>query len=217
MAQRRLQVEGPLGDHLDGLLTIPEHIAARYASVASEDPDAQMMTHPELGRLLAALVAAAGGRTVLELGTFVGISAAWMAGSLAPDGHLDTLEADPGRAGRAERWFAQVGIADRITVHRGPAAETMARLPDAAYDLCYIDADKAGYPAYLVEAVRVVRSGGLIVADNILAGGRVALPPEQDAPGTRGLRRYSSEALAHPGLITAILTVGDGVAVSTVR
>ncbi len=217
MAQRRLQVEGPLGDHLDGLLTIPEHIAARYASVASEDPDAQMMTHPELGRLLAALVAAAGGRTVLELGTFVGISAAWMAGSLAPDGHLDTLEADPGRAGRAERWFAQVGIADRITVHRGPAAATMARLPDAAYDLCYIDADKAGYPAYLVEAVRLVRSGGLIVADNILAGGRVALPPEQDAPGTRGLRRYSSEALAHPGLITAILTVGDGVAVSTVR
>lgn len=217
MAQRRLQVEGPLGDHLDGLLTAPEHIAARYASVASEDPDAQMMTHPDLGRLLAALVAATGGRTVLEVGTFLGISAAWMAGSLAPDGNLDTLEADPERAGRAERWFAQVGIADRVTVHRGPAAETMARLPDAAYDLCYIDADKAGYPAYLAEAVRLVRSGGLIVADNILAGGRVALPPEQDAPGTAGLRRYSSEALAHPGLITAILTVGDGVAVSTVR
>ncbi len=116
-----------------------------------------MMTHPELGRLLAALVAATGGRTVLEVGTFVGISAAWMAGSLAPDGHLDTLEADPERAGRAERWFAQVGIADRVTVHRGPAADTMARLPDAAYDLCYIDADKAGYPDYLVQAVRLVR------------------------------------------------------------
>ena len=216
MAQRRLQVEGPLGEHLDALLAAPEPIAARYAEIAGE-PDAQMMTHPELGRLLAALVAATGGRTVLEVGTFVGISAAWMAGSLAPDGHLDTLEADPERAARAERWFAQVGIADRVTVHRGPAAGTMRRLPDAAYDLCYIDADKAGYPAYLDEAVRLVRSGGMIVADNILAGGRVALPPEQDAPGTAGLRRYSSEALAHPRLITTILTVGDGVAVSTVR
>jgi predicted O-methyltransferase YrrM len=217
MALRRLQVEGPLGDHLDELLSAPEHIAARYAEVAASDPDAQMMTHPDLGRLLAALVTATGGRTVLEVGTFVGISTAWMAAALAPDGHLDTLEADADRAGRAERWFATIGIADRVTVHRGPAAETMAGLPDAAYDLCYIDADKAGYPAYLAEAVRLVRSGGLIVADNVLASGRVALPPEQDAPGTAGLRRYSSEALAHPRLTTAILTVGDGVAVSAVR
>jgi len=216
MAQRRLQVEGPLGEHLDALLAAPEPIAARYAEIAGE-PDAQMMTHPDLGRLLAVLVAAAGGRTVLELGTFVGISTAWMAGSLAPDGHIDTLEADGERAARAEAWFTRIGIRDRVTVHRGPATETMARLPDAAYDLCYIDADKAGYPDYLAEALRLVRPGGLIVADNILASGRVAQPPEQDTPGTAGLRRYAAEALAHPRLKTSILTVGDGVAVSAVR
>jgi predicted O-methyltransferase YrrM len=216
MAQRRLQVEGPLGEHLDALLAAPEPIAARYAEIAGE-PDSQMMTHPDLGRLLAVLVAASGGRAVLELGTFVGISAAWMAGSLAPDGHLDTLEADPERAARAEAWFRRIGIGDRVTVHRGPAADTMARLPDAAYDLCYIDADKAGYPDYLAAALRLVRPGGLIVADNILASGRVALPPERDAPGTAGLRRYAAEALAHPRLTTSILTVGDGVAVSVVR
>jgi predicted O-methyltransferase YrrM len=216
MARRRLPVEGPLGDHLDAITPPPAHIAARMAEVAG-DPGAQMMTHPDLGRLLAVLVAGVGARAVLELGTFVGISAAWMAGSLPPGGRVDTLEADPERGARSEEWFARIGIADRIRVHVGQAADTMATLPDASYDLCYIDADKAGYPAYLVEAVRLVRSGGLIVADNVLAGGRVAEPPEQDAPGTAGLRRYAADALAHPRLITAILTVGDGVSVSAVK
>jgi predicted O-methyltransferase YrrM len=215
MALRRLAIDEGLDAYLDAQ-PVPEPIAARYREMA-RDQSAAMMTHPDLGRLLATLVTASGGRAVLEIGTFVGISAAWMAGALAPGGRIDTLEANPAHADRAEAWFAGIGVADRVTVHRGPAAETLPRLGTGAYDLCYVDADKAGYPAYLEEAVRLVRRGGLIVADNVLAGGRVGRPPDEDTEGTRGLRRFAAAAIADPRLATSILTVGDGVAVSAVR
>ena len=94
MALERLQIDHALGAYLDGLAAPEDHIAELYAEMA-DDPWAMMMTHPDLGRLLRVLVRAAGGRAVLEVGTFVGTSAAWMAAGLEPDGRIDTLEADP--------------------------------------------------------------------------------------------------------------------------
>ena len=102
--------------------------AELYREMAGDDW-ARMMTHPELGALLEVLVQATGGRAVLEVGTFVGISAAWMARALEPGGHMDTLEADR----TAPTWPRLVRGArpagDRIQVHRGPAVATLARLP----------------------------------------------------------------------------------------
>lgn len=215
MAGDRLPLDAALEDYLDGLAPIPEPVAALYAETA-DDPAAMMMTHPDLGRLLETLVRATGGRAVLELGTFVGISAGWMARGLAPEGRIDTLEADSGRAARAAERFAAWGLGERIRVHAGPAAATLPALVDAAYDLCYIDADKVGYPAYLAHAVRLVRPGGLIVADNVLAGGRIGGPAADDTEATAALRRFTADALAHPRLVTSILTVGDGVTLSVV-
>jgi len=96
------------------------------------------------------------------------------------------------------------------------ASATLARLPDGVYDLCYIDADKTGYAVYLEHAVRLVRRGGLIVADNVLAGGRVAAPPAEREPNARALAGFTMNAVAHPRLATSILTVGDGVTLSVV-
>ena len=175
-----------------------------------------MMTHPDLGALLEALVRATGGWAVLEVGTFVGTSAAWMARALAPGGRIDTLEADAERADRAEAFLARAGLGDRVRVHRGPALETLPGLPDGAYDLCYIDADKTGYPAYLEQAVRLVRPGGLILADNVLSGGRVALPDDERGESAEALAAFTRAALDHPRLVTTVLTIGDGVSLSAV-
>ena len=90
----------------------------------------------------------------------------------------------------AEDWFAERGLLDRVQVHRGPASATLARLPDGVYDLCYIDADKTGYAVYLEHAVRLVRPGGLIVADNVLAG----RPRRRPAGRARRQRRGRSRA-----------------------
>jgi caffeoyl-CoA O-methyltransferase len=215
VALERLAIDPALSAYLDGLTEVPGALAALHRDMEG-DPDAMMMTHPDLGALLEVLVRASGGRAVLEIGTFVGTSAGWMARGLAPAGRIDTLEADPARADRAEAFFATGGIADRIRVHRGPAIETLPALEDGAYDLCYLDADKTGYLAYLEHAVRLVRPGGMIVADNVLAGGRVAAPaPERDASAA-ALVAFSEAALAHPRLRTCVLTVGDGITLSVV-
>ena len=215
MALDRLPIDDALAAHLDRFATVPDELAGLYRDMEG-DEWAQMMTHPELGALLEILVRATGGRSVLEIGTFVGTSSGWMARGLDPHGHIDTLEADPARADRAEAFFASAGLADRITVRRGPASETLPSLAPGAYDLCYIDADKTGYPAYLVEAVRLVRPGGLIVADNVLSGGRVALPPGERDDNATALVAFTEAAVAHPRLRTSVLTVGDGVTLSVV-
>jgi caffeoyl-CoA O-methyltransferase len=215
MALERLPIDEPLAAYLDGLARVPADLEALYREMEG-DEWAVMMTHPDLGALLEALVRATGGRAVLEIGTFVGTSAAWMARALAPEGHIDTLEADAGRADRAEAFLARAGLADRVRVHRGPAIETLPRLPDGGYDLCYIDADKTGYPAYLEQAVRLVRPGGLILADNVLSGGRVALPEAERGESAAALVEFTRAALDHPRLVTTVLTIGDGVSLSAV-
>jgi predicted O-methyltransferase YrrM len=216
MALERHAPDPALAAWLDGLLAPAPPLQDLYAEMA-EDEWAEMMTHPDLGRLLAVLVRATGGRRVLEVGTFVGTSAAWMAPALAAGGTIDTLEADPARAARAAAFLERAGLAGRVQVHTGPALETLPGLPDGAYDLCYLDADKTGYPAYLDHALRLVRPGGLIVADNVFGGGALGRPREQDDARAAALRGYTERAMADPRLLTTILTVGDGVAVSAVR
>lgn len=215
MAGDRVPIDDDLSAYLDGLARIPDEIAALHHEMDG-DPDEMMMTHPDLGALLEVLVRASGGRRVLEVGTFVGTSAAWMARGLAAEGVVNTLEADPARAARAADFFARAGIGDRVRVHPGPAGETLPGLPDGAYDLAYIDADKTGYAGYLAHAVRLVRAGGVIVADNVLASGRVALPADERDPSAAALAAFTLTALDHPRLRTSVLTVGDGVTLSVV-
>lgn len=215
MALDRLPIDEALSAYLDGLTGVPSGLDGLYREM-EDDPDASMMTHPDLGALLEVLVRSAGGRTVLEVGTFVGTSAAWMARGLVVDGRIDTLEADGARADRAEAFLSEQGLADGVRVHRGPAIETLPGFPDGAYDLAYIDADKAGYVAYLEHAVRLVRPGGLIVADNVLAGGRVARPVRERDASAAALAGFTVAALAHPRLRTSVLTVGDGITLSVV-
>ena len=215
MALDRLPIDDALSAHLDRFVRVPEEIAALHRRMEGDEWEV-MMTHPDLGALLEVLVRASGGRSVLEVGTFVGTSAAWMARGLDPHGHIDTLEADEERADRAEEFFAAAGIGDRIRVHRGPAEGTLPGLAPGAYDLCYIDADKPGYAGYLEHAVRLVRTGGLIVADNVLAGGRVARPEEELDANAAALVAFTRAATEHPRLRTTVLTVGDGVTLSVV-
>lgn len=215
MALDRPSIDARMSAYLDNALPLPPQLTTLYDR-HRDDPQANMMTHPDLGRLLSILVRSTGGRSVLEVGTFVGVSATWMAQGLAPDGRIDTCEVDEDRGDAAEAWFREAGIPDRVRVHRGPASESLSLFPDGTYDLAYIDADKPGYPLYLEEAVRLVRKGGLILADNVFWSGAIAGPPGDDDAALAALRVYTRTALGHPMLATTLLTVGDGVAMSVV-
>jgi caffeoyl-CoA O-methyltransferase len=164
------------------------------------------------GRLLATLVATAGARRVLEVGTLFGYSGVWMARALPADGRLDTLELSDLHADAAEAWFARAGLGERVRVHRGPALETLATL-EGPYDAVFLDAAKAEYVAYADHAVRLLRRGGVLLADNVIWSDRVADPTQTDAD-TEGIRRFHDRITGDPELSSTVLPVGDGVSVS---
>jgi predicted O-methyltransferase YrrM len=162
----------------------------------------QMLTGPIEGRLLSFLVWSLRARRVLELGTFSGYSAISMASALPEDGHLDTCEVSEKHAAVARRYIERAGLADRITVHVGPGAETVERLP-GPWDFVFIDADKEGYVGYYEAVVPKLSDHALIAVDNTLRGGRVL---------DGDLMNAFNEHVKNDSRVDAVLlTVRDGV------
>lgn len=162
----------------------------------------EMLTGPVEGRLLQFLVFALRARRVLELGTYSGYSALSMAAGLPPDGHIDTCELDEEHAAVARRYIERAGLSDRITVHVGPAGETVERL-DGPWDFVFIDADKDGYVGYYEAVLPKLSEHGLIAADNTLRGGRVL---EGDV-----VTEFNERVRSDPRVVSVLLTVRDGV------
>jgi caffeoyl-CoA O-methyltransferase len=163
----------------------------------------QMLTGPVEGRLLEMLVWASGARRVLELGTYSGYSALSMAAGLPEDGHIDTCEVDERHAEVAARYFQRSPHGDRITLHLGPALETVERL-EGPWDLVFIDADKDNYVNYYEAVVPKLAERGLIAADNTLRDGRVL-------EGEDVMVRFNQHVMDDPRTVCVLLTVRDGV------
>lgn len=179
---------------------------------------------PAQGKLLMLLARATGARRILEIGTLGGYSAIWLARALPKDGRLVTLELNPKHADVARANVARAGLADRVEVRVGPAAQSLRQLAAEGvepFDFIFIDADKPGYVAYLELALPLARPGALIVADNVVRDGRVT-DPTLDDPNVTGAQRFN-EALAAESRVDAVLlqTVGskgyDGFAIALVR
>jgi caffeoyl-CoA O-methyltransferase len=162
----------------------------------------QMLTGPVEGRFLQFLVWSLRARRVLELGTYSGYSSLSMAGGLPEGGRIDTCELDEEHAAVARRYIERAGLSDRITVHVGPALETVQHL-DGPWDFVFIDADKEGYPDYYEAVLPKLSEHGLIAADNTLRGGRVL---EGDT-----VSAFNDRVLNDPRVVSVLLTVRDGI------
>ena len=136
----------------------------------------------EQGRFLRLLAQILGARRILEVGTLSGYSGLWLARALPPDGKLITLEVDPRHADLAREAFRRGGVADRVDLRVGPALEILEVLElDGPLDMVFIDADKPNNRNYFQWALPRVRSGGLILVDNVLVNGRVDLQGQSGA------------------------------------
>ncbi len=166
-----------------------------------------MLTGTVEGRLLELLVHASGARRVLEIGTFTGYSALSMAAALPEGGHIDTCDIEPAHVEVAERFIAQSEHADKITVHLGPALETIARL-EGDFDFVFIDADKPNYDNYYEAVLPRLTPGALIAIDNTLWSGRV-LDPEDDH--SKAIAALNDKLAADERVVCVQLTVRDGV------
>jgi caffeoyl-CoA O-methyltransferase len=169
----------------------------------------QMLTGTIEGRCLEMLVWASGARRVLELGTYSGYSALSMAAALPAGGRIDTCEIDEQHAEVARRYISESPYADRITVHLGPALETIGRL-EGDFDLVFIDADKENYVNYYEAVLPRLAERGLIAADNTLWSGRI-LDDEDNSEGTRAIKAFNEHVRADSRVVSVMLTIRDGV------
>jgi predicted O-methyltransferase YrrM len=177
---------------------------------------------PTQGKLLHLLARLTRARAILEIGTLGGYSTIWLGRALAPGGRLTTLEADPRHGDVARANIARAGLADIVELRIGRALDTLPALAAEGreFDFVFIDADKPSNPDYLRWALRLARTGALVVADNVVRGGDVVDENVADA-SARGVRAMLALMAAEPRLsATAIQTVGskgwDGFAIGIV-
>ncbi len=179
---------------------------------------------PAEARLLYVVTRLSGARRLLELGCCTGYSALWLAAASEPvGGVIETIELDPQRADIAEANFRRSRHAGRLKLLRGNALEILPRL-EGGYDLIFNDllrsgaGETGGVPnqvRFLELTVPLLRSGGVLLSDNVLCGGQVA---ETSLAGTAaGIAEYNRRLMAHPALETAFVPIRDGVAISVKR
>ena len=188
--------------------TPPEPLLAELAEETRATMSSpQMLTGAIEGRFLELLVAASGARRVLELGTFTGYSALSMAAALPADGRIDTCDIEPRHAEVAQRYFDRSPHGSRITLHLGPALDSIAKL-DGEFDLVFIDADKANYDAYFEAVLPRLSDRGLIAIDNTLWSGRVLDPQDDDS---RRIAALNDKLAGDERVVAVQLTVRDGI------
>jgi predicted O-methyltransferase YrrM len=165
-------------------------------------------------RLLATLVSA---KAVVEVGTGAGVSGLWLLSGMRQDGVLTTVDTEPEHQRATRQAFGEAGIGStRYRLINGAAGEVLPRLNDSAYDLVFVDADKTGYSDYYEQAVRLLRSGGVMAFDNVLWHDRVADPNVRDAE-TVAMRELGRTLREDARLVPAMLPVGDGLLVAAKR
>lgn len=152
---------------------------------------------------------------ILEIGTAVGYSAICFSEYLEESGIIDTIERDEERVKEAKINIHQLGLENKIKIHSGDAVEILPTLNEK-YDMVFIDAAKGKYPFFLKEAERLLKPQGVIVADNVLYKGYVMSDYNKHKQRTavRNLREYIKEVTENPNMVTEILEVGDGLAIT---
>jgi caffeoyl-CoA O-methyltransferase len=208
-----IQMTRELRDYLvDHSIPATEHHTAIVEDTLAKAPDRSIMQIPrEQGPLMTLLARLVGARLAVEVGTFTGYSALCIARGLADGGRLicfDISEEWPA-VGRPH-WDA-AGVGDRIEVRTGPAAERLGELAGGdPVDLVFLDADKPGYVGYYETLVPLMRSGGLLVADNVLYSGAVLDPTHTD-DNVVALRAFNDHLAADPRVDVVMVNVADGL------
>ncbi|MFZ6648798.1 O-methyltransferase [Undibacterium sp. TJN25] len=167
---------------------------------------------PNQGKFLHLLVQMQGAKTILEFGTLGGYSTIWLARALPEGGRVVTLEANAAHAEVARRNIERAGLAHRVDIRIGKAADTLPQLElegIAPFDFVFIDADKPSNPLYLEWSLRLARPGTVIIGDNVVRNGAVSDAASTDS-NVIGVRSFFDLMAGHPRLsATALQTVGS--------
>ena len=201
-------IDEAIEQYAEAQTTPPEPLLARLAEETYATMSVpQMLTGTVEGRLLEILIAGTGAKRVLEIGTFTGYASLSMAAALPEGGHIHTCDVEPRHTEVAQRYIDESPYANRITIHLGPALETIAAL-EGEFDFVFIDADKENYDNYYEAVLPRLSERGLIAIDNTLWSGRV-LDPQDDS--SRAIAALNDKLAADERVVAVQLTVRDGV------
>jgi caffeoyl-CoA O-methyltransferase len=177
---------------------------------------------PDVGRLFQFLCRAVGAQRVLEFGTLAGYSALWFARALPVDGRVISIELSPEYAAFAREQLAKTEAGAKVEVRIGAALERLSALEaevserGTPFDVVFLDADKAHYPEFLDWSSRVLRPGGLLLADNVLRSGswngQTLLDPAADDPRILAIREFNRRLATDPRFTAIIIPMRAGIA-----
>ena len=220
MSTRTIDLDDRLYDYLVAVGTREPEILARLRAETAQLPLSIMQISPDQGQFMAMLARLIGAKRYLEVGTFTGYSSLAVALALPEDGHITACDVSEEFTSIARRYWAEAGVADRITLKLAPATETLEGLLAAgaaeSFDFAFIDADKSNYDAYYERSLQLLRAGGLIAIDNVLWSGKPA-DPQADDPDTNAIRTLNAKIHADERVDICLVPIGDGLTLARKR
>lgn len=197
------QIFEAVDHHIDGLFASEDEALFRLRQRAAGAGLPHIEVSAGQGKLLYLLARLVGARRILEIGTLGGYSGIWLGRALPPDGELVTLELDPAYAAFARQSFNEAGLGSQALILTGRALDRLCEL-SGPYDLVFLDANKDEYPEYFAETARLLRPGGLLLADNVVRKGAILAPPVDDAMA-QGAARFLDILSADPRFEAIVL------------
>lgn len=208
----------PMTDRLyEYVLSVGLREPAAFGALREETaklPECEWQIAPEQGPFLAMLVQLMGAKKCLEIGTFTGYSAMWVASVLPADGKLVCCELSGVYAGIAQKHLTAAGLMAKVELRIAPAADSLAALLTAGhtgtFDYAFIDADKGRYDLYYERCLELVRPGGILAIDNTLWDGKPADPAVTD-PDTLAIRTLNAKIHGDNRIELSFLPFADGL------
>ncbi len=199
---------------LDSSLREPEVLGRLREETLANNPQASMAISPVQGQFIGLLLRLIAAKRTLEVGVFTGYSSLWTALNLPAEGQIIACDISDEWTRVARRYWAEAGVAAKISLRLGPAIKTLDELladgQAGSFDFAFIDADKANYDHYYERALKLVRKGGLLLFDNMLWYGKVADLNVTDAD-TAALRALNEKLHRDDRVFNSLVPVGDGM------
>jgi O-methyltransferase len=219
MSNQTIQVDDSLYQYILSVSLREDRLLQALREETSQLDMARMQIAPEQGQFMALLMKLTGARRYLEVGTFTGYSALVCALAMPADAEVHALDISEEWTAIARRYWERAGVADRIRLRLGSAAETMQSMLPAeqnSFDAIFIDADKTGYASYIQYGFELLRPGGFLMLDNVLWGGSV-IDPADDDEDTVAIRRVNEAMVADDRFDISLVPIGDGLTLARKR
>jgi predicted O-methyltransferase YrrM len=214
MTRQSLQLDDAVYNYLLSVSLRESQILKECRTETAKLPLARMQIAPEQGRFISFLITLLNVNKALEIGVYTGYSSLCIATALPDNGHLDACDIDSEITAIAKSYWLKAGLAEKISLHIGPAISTLDKLIESnqsdTYDFAFIDAHKPEYIDYYERALQLIRKGGVILIDNVLWSGYPVNLEIQDED-TIAIRQFNEHLHSDERVMISMLPVADGI------